>query len=96
MVQQALEFLHADLGLPWIQAIALFTIILRVCLIPITIKAQKNSAKMRKIAPQMSKLNEKLNEAKLSGNPLESTPKLLIFLANKIKSIKNDKFFLSK
>jgi membrane protein insertase Oxa1/YidC/SpoIIIJ len=72
IVQQALEYLHADLGLSWIQAIAIFTIILRTCLIPITIKAQQNSGKMRKIAPQMTKINEKLNEAKLNGNPLES------------------------
>lgn len=60
------------MGLPWFQAIALFAVILRTFLLPINIKAQKNSAKMRKIAPEMAVLNEKLSDAKISGNSLES------------------------
>lgn len=74
-IQSLLEVFHADLGLPWFQCIALFALILRTFLLPINIKAQKNAAKMRKIAPEMGQMNEKLNDAKMSGNSLEGNKK---------------------
>lgn len=70
-IQSLLEIFHVDLGLPWFQAIALFAVCLRTLLLPINVKAQKNSAKMRKIAPEMAQLNEKLSNAKMTGNNLE-------------------------
>lgn len=70
-IQNILELMHADLGLTWVQSICLFAFALRICLFPITVKAQRNAVKMRKVAPQMARLNEKLSEAKMSGNSLE-------------------------
>lgn len=71
-IQLLLENFHVGLGLEWYQAVILFTVILRTLLIPINIRAQRNAAKMRKISPEMAVLNEKLNDAKISGNSLES------------------------
>nr|AWV66674.1 phosphoinositide 3-kinase regulatory subunit 4 [Brachionus koreanus] len=70
-IQSLLEIFHVDLGLPWFQAIALFAVCLRTFLLPINVKAQRNSAKLRKIAPEMGQLNEKLSNAKMTGNNLE-------------------------
>ncbi len=70
-IQNILELLHADLGLTWVQSICLFALVLRLFLFPITIKSQRNAVKMKKIAPQMARLNEKVTEAKMSGNSLE-------------------------
>ena len=77
-VQMAFEFLHADLGLSWLQAIVVFTVVLRICLFPITIKAQKNGVKMRRMGPSMARLNEKLNDAKESGNVMAGNRKRYI------------------
>lgn len=70
-IQSLLEILHVDLGLPWFEAIALFAIVLRTCLFPITIKSHRSAAKMRKIGPEMTLMNEKLKDAKATGNSLE-------------------------
>ena len=70
-IQNGLEYLHVDLDLPWFQAIVMFAFALRILLTPLTIKSQKNAVVMRKFAPQMAKLNERLNEARLSGNHVE-------------------------
>lgn len=86
-IQNGLEFMHVDLDLPWFQAIALFAVALRLLLIPITIKSQKNAVLMRKVAPQMAQLNERLNEARLSGNHVEGENPKIIFLRSFITLI---------
>ena len=81
-IQSILEIFHVDLGLPWFQAIALFAVCLRTFLLPINIKAQQNSAKLRKIAPEMGLLNEKLSNAKMTGNNLEGKIKFINHFLN--------------
>jgi len=71
-VQMAIEHLHIDFGLPWLQSIAVFTVLLRLSMFPITVKIQKNAAKLRKIGPTLTKLSTKMNEAKATGNHAES------------------------
>lgn len=70
-MQIIIEFCHVELGLPWYQAIILFTFILRTVLFPITIKSQRNAVLMKKMAPISNKLRDKINEAKLSGDSLK-------------------------
>jgi YidC/Oxa1 family membrane protein insertase len=69
--QLAIEALHVDIGLTWYQAIALSAVVLRLCLLPITVKAQKNTAKMRKLGPDMAIMQEKMSDAKATGNNAE-------------------------
>jgi YidC/Oxa1 family membrane protein insertase len=71
LVQQLLEIIHVDLGLEWYQAIVLFTVALRLCLLPVNVLAQRSATKMRKISPQMMHYQEKLSDAKARGNTLE-------------------------
>lgn len=76
-VQSAIEFLHVSCDMPWYTAIAVFGLIMRACLFPITVKSQQNASKMKKIAPLTNRLREKLNEAKMSGDSLKG--ELLVF-----------------
>lgn len=69
--QNAIEFFHVSLGLPWYSAIILFAVLMRTCLFPVTVKSQQNAAKMKKIAPLTNRLKEKINEAKMSGDSLK-------------------------
>ena len=71
LVQQLLEIIHVDLGLEWYQAIVMFTVGLRLCLLPVNVLAQRSATKMRKISPQMMHYQEKLSDAKARGNTLE-------------------------
>ena len=70
-VQNAVEFFHVSLGMPWYSSIILIAVIIRVCLFPITVASQKNAAKMKKIAPLTARLREKLEEAKRTGDNLK-------------------------
>lgn len=66
-----IEFCHVELGLPWYQALILFTFILRTVLFPITVKSQRNAVTLKRIGPISNKLRDKMNEAKLSGDSLK-------------------------
>ncbi len=69
--QIAIEALHVNLGTTWLESIALFAIVMRLCLLPITIKSQQVSGKLRKLGPEMAHFNEKMNDARMSGNTVE-------------------------
>jgi len=87
LVQQAIEFFHVSLGMPWYTSIALFACLFRLCLFPITVKSQQNAAKMKKIAPITNRLREKLNEAKMSGDSLKGD--CAYFLSKRIHFLLN-------
>jgi membrane protein insertase Oxa1/YidC/SpoIIIJ len=67
----AIEAIHVNIGTTWLESIALFAIIMRLCLLPITIKSQQVSGKLRKLGPEMAHFNEKMNDARMSGNTVE-------------------------
>ncbi|XP_068612107.1 mitochondrial inner membrane protein OXA1L isoform X2 [Brachionichthys hirsutus] len=71
LIQNFLEFLHVDVGLPWWGAIASATLLARLLIFPIIVKGQREAAKLNNIFPEMNKLTEKMNEAKSSGNSFE-------------------------
>ncbi len=71
-MQLALESLHIHLDLSWFSSIILFTVLLRILILPITIKIQRNAVKMRILTPQMTVLQEKISEAKAKNNHAES------------------------
>jgi YidC/Oxa1 family membrane protein insertase len=78
-IQLILEYLHVETGLPWYQCIIILALIFRTMLLPISVMSQRNAMKMRKIAPQMMMLNEKMTASKMSGNTLEGTNKIVLF-----------------
>ncbi|XP_047447622.1 mitochondrial inner membrane protein OXA1L isoform X2 [Mugil cephalus] len=71
LVQNILEFMHLDLGLPWWGAIVAGTVLARLAVFPVIVKGQREAAKLNNVLPQITKLTNKMNEAKQSGNKFE-------------------------
>lgn len=64
LVQNALEFLHSTVGLPWWASIVAITIVARGACFPLIIKAQKNMSKMSEYMPEVQALQEKITRAR--------------------------------
>lgn len=71
-VQSCLEFVHVSLGIPWWETIMVGTLVIRFCMFPLVIMAQKNAARMNNHLPQMQVLQLKMTEARQSGNQLDA------------------------
>ncbi|XP_061768591.1 mitochondrial inner membrane protein OXA1L [Nerophis ophidion] len=71
LIQNMLEFLHVDVGIPWWGAIVVGTIVARLMLLPVIVKGQRETVKLNNAMPVMTKLNTRLAEAKGSGNKFE-------------------------
>lgn len=92
-LQNGLEFLHVTCDLPWWGAIAVSTIIIRMCLTPLVVLTQKNASVMQNTLPEMQELQLKVNEARQCGNALEyaqANQELMVFMKkNNVNPIKN-------
>lgn len=104
LIQNLLEFMHVDIGLPWWGAIvvgqqtvktyswrsnsqprlpilAFFrlpragTVLARLAVFPVIVKGQREAAKLNNVLPEMTKLTNRMNEAKQSGNKFECKKK---------------------
>ncbi|XP_029932389.1 mitochondrial inner membrane protein OXA1L [Myripristis murdjan] len=71
LIQNLLEFIHVDLGLPWWGAIVAGTVLARLAVFPVIVKGQREAAKLNNVLPEMTKLTTRMNEAKQSGNKFE-------------------------
>ncbi|XP_042615585.1 mitochondrial inner membrane protein OXA1L-like [Cyprinus carpio] len=71
LIQNLLEFMHVSIGLPWWGAIVAGTIVARCAVFPVIVKAQREAAKLNNVMPEMTKLTNRMNEAKQSGNKFE-------------------------
>ncbi|XP_013365907.1 PREDICTED: mitochondrial inner membrane protein OXA1L isoform X1 [Chinchilla lanigera] len=80
LIQNFLEFLHIDLGLPWWGAIAACkgeyildkgTVLARCLVFPIIVKGQREAAKIHNHVPAIQKFSARIKEAKLAGNSFE-------------------------
>ncbi|KAJ1137362.1 hypothetical protein NDU88_003773 [Pleurodeles waltl] len=71
IVQNFLEFLHLEVGLPWWGAIVAGTIVARCLIFPVIVKGQREAAKLNNHMPEISRLTTLMNEAKQSGNKFE-------------------------
>ncbi|KAK9728400.1 60Kd inner membrane protein [Popillia japonica] len=86
IVQTALEYVHVTLGVPWWGAIVIGTIVIRVCMFPLVVVAQRNAAKMNNYMPQLQVLQLKMSEARRAGNQLEVarySQELMLFMKEK-------------
>ncbi|CAH8491185.1 unnamed protein product [Heterobilharzia americana] len=70
--QSLLEVLHVQLNLPWWGAIAITTVIIRLCLFPIIIQQRRHLAKFTESMPKYNILQERLTQARFSGNYVEA------------------------
>ncbi|KAG2235162.1 hypothetical protein INT48_003506 [Thamnidium elegans] len=64
------EYIHVTSGLPWWSTIALATIAVRVALLPLMIKIQRNNAKLMNINPDVNRIMENLKSAQAQGDSL--------------------------
>ncbi|XP_028843863.1 mitochondrial inner membrane protein OXA1L [Denticeps clupeoides] len=71
LIQNILEFIHVDVGLPWWGAIVVGTVLARCIVFPVIVKGQREAAKLNNVLPEMNKLTTRLNEVKQSGNKFE-------------------------
>uniref|UniRef100_UPI0037E74A48 mitochondrial inner membrane protein OXA1L n=1 Tax=Semicossyphus pulcher TaxID=241346 RepID=UPI0037E74A48 len=71
LIQNMLEFMHVDLGLPWWGAIVVGTVLARLAVFPVIVKGQREAAKLNNVLPEMTKLTNRMNEAKQSGNKFD-------------------------
>ncbi|XP_045556546.1 mitochondrial inner membrane protein OXA1L [Salmo salar] len=71
LVQNLLEFMHVDMGMPWWGAIVVGTVLARIMVFPVIVKGQREAAKLNNVMPEMTKFTNKMNEAKQSGNKFD-------------------------
>lgn len=71
LIQNFLELLHMDVGLPWWGAIVTGTVLARILVFPLIVKGQREAAKLNNHMPQITTLTTRMNEAKRSGNRFE-------------------------
>ncbi|TGZ73015.1 hypothetical protein CRM22_001755 [Opisthorchis felineus] len=69
--QAVLEALHVSLDLPWWAAIAATTLCIRLCLFPFIIGQRRSLAKYGDAMPRLTLLQERLTNARLSGDYFE-------------------------
>lgn len=51
------------------------TVLARLAVFPVIVKGQREAAKLNNVLPEMTKLTNKMNEAKQSGNKFECKDK---------------------
>ena len=68
LLQNLLEMVHVNLGLPWWGSIALCTVAMRIVILPLVVNLQKNTIRMNNIRPEMEKIMDKVRAHNRSGN----------------------------
>ncbi|KAK2509571.1 hypothetical protein MC885_013412 [Smutsia gigantea] len=71
LIQNLLEFMHVNLGLPWWGAIAACTVLARCLVFPLIVKGQREAAKIHNHLPEIQKFTTRIREAKLAGDHAE-------------------------
>ncbi|KAG2178418.1 hypothetical protein INT44_001570 [Umbelopsis vinacea] len=69
-LEAALEAIHVSTGLPWWAAIAAATVAIRICMIPLNIKVQRNNARVSNINPDLQRIMNNVSEAKKAGDQM--------------------------
>ncbi|XP_053402311.1 mitochondrial inner membrane protein OXA1L-like isoform X2 [Mercenaria mercenaria] len=72
-VQQLLELIHVSLDMPWWGAIALGALAIRTVLFPVMIYQRRATINLRNHMPTITRLQQKINDAKTVGNQMELT-----------------------
>jgi YidC/Oxa1 family membrane protein insertase len=59
VMKSILDFFHTSVGLPWAWSIVALTVLVRICLVPLTVKQIHSMQSMQRHAPQMKELQKK-------------------------------------
>ncbi|XP_032940274.1 LOW QUALITY PROTEIN: mitochondrial inner membrane protein OXA1L, partial [Catharus ustulatus] len=69
MIQNLLEFLHLELGLPWWASIATGTVGARILLLPLVLRGQREAARLSRHLPHLQRLSQRVSEARRGTDP---------------------------
>ncbi|KAI8362814.1 60Kd inner membrane protein-domain-containing protein [Blakeslea trispora] len=64
------EYIHIYSGLPWWGTIAMATVAVRLALLPLMIKIQRNNARLMNINPEVTRIMDNLKSAQSQGDSL--------------------------
>jgi YidC/Oxa1 family membrane protein insertase len=59
LLRDALDWLHSAIGLPWAWAIVALTVLVRICLVPLTVKQIHSMQSMQRHMPEMKAIQQK-------------------------------------
>jgi YidC/Oxa1 family membrane protein insertase len=59
LMKAILDFLHTSVGLPWAWSIVALTILVRICLVPLTVKQIHSMQALQRHAPEMKEIQKK-------------------------------------
>ena len=65
IMEQALRWLHESIGLPWAWAIVALTLIVRMLLVPLTVRQIHSMQNLQRHAPEMKAIQERYKNDKL-------------------------------
>jgi YidC/Oxa1 family membrane protein insertase len=68
VMRHVLNFFHTNFGLPWAWAIVATTVLVRMILVPLTIKQIHSMQNLQKFAPQMKEIQKKYKQDKQKQN----------------------------
>jgi YidC/Oxa1 family membrane protein insertase len=68
IMRHVLHWLHASLGLPWAWAIVATTVIVRMILVPLTIRQLHSMQSLQQHAPEMKRIQQKYKHDKQKQN----------------------------
>jgi YidC/Oxa1 family membrane protein insertase len=68
VMQHVLNWFHSNLGLPWAWAIVATTVVVRMLLVPLTIKQIHSMQNLQRFAPQMKEIQKKYKHDKQKQN----------------------------
>ncbi|HJU36346.1 MAG TPA: YidC/Oxa1 family membrane protein insertase [Gaiellaceae bacterium] len=68
VMRHVLNFFHTNLGLPWAWAIVVTTVVVRMILVPLTIKQIHSMQNLQKYAPQMKEIQKKYKQDRQKQN----------------------------
>ena len=68
VMRHVLNFFHTNLGLPWAWAIVATTVVVRMILVPLTIRQIHSMQNLQKFAPQMKEIQKKYKQDKQKQN----------------------------
>jgi len=59
VMKSILDFFHTSIGLPWAWAIVAVTVLVRICLVPLTVRQIHSMQSLQRHAPQMKEIQKK-------------------------------------
>src|SRR3954470_5527948 len=59
VMKSILDFFHATIGLPWAWSIVAVTILVRICLVPLTVRQIHSMQSLQRHAPEMKEIQKK-------------------------------------